>query len=86
VAVRKAPPVELVHIRAFATQATTKILYLFRQLQYRNIITALKAFTTDSSLYIILEYMPLSLERIVKSPAYPNERQLAAILGQVKLL
>ncbi|KAG9228274.1 hypothetical protein BJ875DRAFT_477910 [Amylocarpus encephaloides] len=27
--------------------------------------------------------MPLSLERIVRSPAYPDERQLAAILGQV---
>ncbi|KAH7418954.1 hypothetical protein BKA64DRAFT_649748, partial [Cadophora sp. MPI-SDFR-AT-0126] len=27
--------------------------------------------------------MPLSLEPIVRSPAYPNKRQLAAILGQI---
>lgn len=85
VAVRKAPHVELVHVRAFAIQATAKTLHLFRQLQHRNIVTALEAFTTDSSLYIVLEHMPLSLERIIRSPAYPDERQLAAILGQVKL-
>jgi hypothetical protein len=83
VAIRKAPPVELVHVRAFTTQAAAKTLHLFRQLQHRNIVTALEAFTTDNVLYIILEHMPLSLERIVGSPAYPDERQLAAILGQV---
>jgi hypothetical protein len=83
VAIRKAPPVELVHVRAFATQAAAKTLHVYRQLQHRNIVTALEAFTTDNGLYIVLEYMPLSLERIVRSPAYPDERQLAAILGQV---
>ena len=82
-AVRKAPPVELVYVRAFATQAAAKTLHLFRQLQHRNIVAALEAFTTDNGLYIVLEYMPLTLERIVKSPAYPDERQLAAIFGQV---
>jgi hypothetical protein len=59
------------------------MLHVHRQLQHRNIVTALEAFTTDSGLYIILEHMPLSLEWIVRSPAYPDERQLAAILGQV---
>jgi hypothetical protein len=73
VAVRKAPPVELVHVRAFAIQAAAKTLHLFRQLRHRNIITALEAFTTDNGLYIVLEHMPLSLERIVGSPAYPDE-------------
>ena len=83
VAVRKAPPMELVHARAFTTQASAKTLHLFRQLQHRNIVVALEAFTTDTSLYIILEHMPISLDQIVRSPAYPDDRQLAAILGQV---
>lgn len=83
VAVRKGPPVQLVHVRTFTTQAAEKTLHLFRQLQHRNITIALEAFTTDHGLYIILERMPLALERIVRSPAYPDERQLAAILGQV---
>ena len=84
-AVRKIPPVKLVHVRAFSIHAAEETLYLHRQLQHRNIVTALEAFTTDSGLYIVFEHMPLSLERIVRSPAYPDERQLAAILGQVGL-
>lgn len=83
VAVRKADPVKLVHVRAFETQAATKTLYVYRQLQHQNIVTALEAFTTDDNLYIVVEHMPISLEQIVRSPAYPNERQLAAILSQV---
>jgi hypothetical protein len=57
VAIRKAPPVKLVHVRAFTTQAAPKTLQVYRQLQHRNILTALEAFTTDHGLYIILEHM-----------------------------
>ena len=80
-AIRKASPVELVHVRAFTTEASAKTLHLFRQLQHQNIVTAIKAFTTDNGLYIVLEYIPVSLKRIIRSLAYPNERELAAILG-----
>ncbi|KAF8855967.1 kinase-like protein [Acephala macrosclerotiorum] len=83
VAVRKAPFVKLVHVRAFSIQAAAETLHVFRQLQHRNLVSALEAFTIDDGLYIVLEHMPISLERIVRSPAYPDERQLAAILGQV---
>jgi serine/threonine protein kinase len=83
VAVRKLPPVELVHIRVFSSDASAKTLQPFRQLQHPNLVTILEAFTTNDGLYIVLEHMPISLEWIVRSPAYPNERQLAAILGQV---
>jgi hypothetical protein len=83
VAVSKISPVKLVLVRSFSTHAAAETLHLHRQLQHQNIITALEAFITDSGLYIVLEHMPLSLERMVSSPAYPDERQLAAILGQV---
>lgn len=83
VAVRKLPPVKLVDVRAFSSDASAKTLHMFRQLQHPNLVTALEAFTTDSGLYVVLEHMPISLEQIVRSPAYPDERQLAAILGQV---
>ena len=86
VAVRKAPPIELVHVRAFSKPAAEKTLHMFRHIRHRNIVAALDAFTTDDGLYVVLEYMPISLEQIVKSPAYPDERQLAAILGQVSSL
>ena len=43
----------------------------------------LDTFRGNNGLYIAFEYMPISLEWIVRSPSYPDERQLAAILGQV---
>ena len=82
-AVRRKDPIELVHVRKFLRPGPEKALHVFRQLQHDNIVTALEAFMTDDALYIVLEAMSISLERIVKSPAYPDERQLAAILGQV---
>lgn len=83
VAVRKLPPIKLVHIRAFSSKASAKTLQMFRQLQHPNLVSALEAFTTDSGLHIVFEHMPISLEWIVRSPAFPDERQLAALLGQV---
>jgi hypothetical protein len=83
VSVRKGPPIELVHVRAFPTSAAETTLYMFRRVHHDNIVTPLESFTTDDFLYIILEYMPVSLHWIVRCPAYPNERQLRAILRQV---
>jgi hypothetical protein len=83
VAALKASPVKLVHIRKFSKPATEKALHRFRNIQNPNIITALNVFTLEDSLYVVLEYMPILLEEIVRLPAYPNERQLAVILRQV---
>ena len=82
-ATRKAPPVELIHVRTFSKSIAEKTLHMFRQVQHGNIVVTFEAFTTNDGLYIVLEHMPVSLGWIVRSPAYPDERQLAAILGQV---
>ena len=82
VAVRREDPIELVHVRKLQRPGSEKTLHMFRKLQHDNIVAALEAFTTDDSHYVVLEAMAISLERIVKSPAYPDERQLAAIFGQ----
>ena len=83
VAVRKGDPIELVHVRTFTKPGAEKALHMLQHTQHYNIVTALDAFTTDDGLHVVLEPMSISLKRIVKSPAYRSERQLAAILGQV---
>ncbi|KAK5209213.1 hypothetical protein LTR41_004748 [Exophiala xenobiotica] len=83
VAVRKTAPIHLVHVRKFSNAESEKVLHLFRQLQHRNIVTALDVFADSDGLYVVLEHMSIALERIVNSPAYPTEQQLAAILGQL---
>ncbi|KAF8850875.1 hypothetical protein BDZ45DRAFT_708165 [Acephala macrosclerotiorum] len=83
VVIRKASLIKLVHIKAFSIQAIAKTLHIFQQFQYRNLVLVFEVFTTNNSLYIVLEYMPISFERIVRSPAYSDERQLATILEQM---
>lgn len=83
VAVRKADPIGLVHVKKFLNPGAEKALHMIRLLQHRNIVTALGTFATDDGLYVVFEPMSICLERMVASPVYPNERQLAALLGQV---
>jgi hypothetical protein len=81
-AVQKASPVQLVHVRAFPQRADTT-LSMIRRIQHNNVFAALDVFMTDEILYIVFEHMPLSLDQLVGCPAYPNEEQLAAVVGQV---
>jgi hypothetical protein len=37
----------------------------------------------EKTFYVVLEHLPICLDQIVASPAYPNEVQLAAMVGQV---
>ncbi|KAF8854279.1 hypothetical protein BDZ45DRAFT_597312, partial [Acephala macrosclerotiorum] len=83
VIIRKIFFIKLVHVKIFSIQVTIETLHIFRQFQYYNLVFTFETFTIDDSLYIVLEYILISLERIVKSPAYSNERQLATILEQI---
>jgi hypothetical protein len=83
VATRNTPPSKLVIIRQFPGPSAEKTLYMFRQIQHNNFIAALGVFMTQETFYVVLEHLPVSLEQMVNSPAYPNELQLAAMVGQV---
>jgi hypothetical protein len=84
VAQRRAPSSGLVAVRTFPLAAAEKALYMHKRARHDCIVEALEAFTTETSFYIVLEHMPISLEQIVDSVKYPTELQLATILGQVR--
>ncbi|KFY50099.1 hypothetical protein V495_00354 [Pseudogymnoascus sp. VKM F-4514 (FW-929)] len=73
----------LVAVREFSVAAAEKALYMHGRVRHSNIVEALDAFTTETSFYIVLEHMPISLYQIVESAKYPTEPELAAILRQV---
>lgn len=75
--------VGLVAVRTFTVVAAEKALYMHGRVRHFNIVEALEAFTTETSFYIVLEYMPISLYQVVESAKYPTESELAAILRQV---
>ncbi|KAL5353547.1 hypothetical protein ACLOAV_001584 [Pseudogymnoascus australis] len=84
VAQRKARHSGLVAVRAFPVAAAEKTIYMHGRVRHANMVEAFDAFTTETSFFIVLEHMPLSLDQIVQCAKYPTEKQLAAILKQVR--
>ncbi|XMA19900.1 hypothetical protein WAI453_012691 [Rhynchosporium graminicola] len=80
---RKAPHSGLVAIKVFSSVAAEKALERHQRVTHENIIDVLDAFTTVTSLYIVLEHLPITLLQIVEGTKYPDEWQLAAILKQL---
>ena len=58
---------------------------MLRQIRHENVIALLDCFECNNSLHVFFEHVEISLTQIVACPAYPNERQLAAMLRQVSL-
>lgn len=51
------------------------MLYIFRQIQHYNFTTACVVFMTGKTFYVVLEHIPISLDQVVESSAYPDELQ-----------
>jgi hypothetical protein len=82
--VENEPPYSCFLISQFPLDKAEEVLFWIRRAgSHRNIVSVLHAFATDDLLYISMEEMTVSLATIVKCPAYPDERQLRAIVGQV---
>lgn len=78
VAIRKVP--------AFDTETVKKVkkLDMLQRIRHENFVAFLEAYQFQNCSYAILQHEDISLARIVASPPYPNELELAAILGQVR--
>lgn len=83
VAIRKRPSCELVTVKNFVGSDSDEKVKRLQQIQHQNLVGFLDAFYSEGSVYVVLDYVPISLTQMVSSPAYPTELQLAAILGQV---
>ncbi len=83
VATRKPPSCEVVTVKNFVGPNRDEKLKRLQQTQNQNFQGFLEAFESEGSVYVVLEYVPISLAHMVASPANPTELQLVAILGQV---
>lgn len=84
VATRKAPLVGKVTIRKLAGQDATRKLDMLRRVDHERFVTLLEIFDYERTSYVVFEHVFVSLRQVANCPAYPTERQLAAILGQVR--
>ena len=83
VAVRKAPQHGKVAIRKFADRDATRELDMLRRVRHERFVQVLEIFEFETVYYVVFEHVLVTLREVVGSAAFPTERQLAAILGQV---
>jgi hypothetical protein len=75
-----------VNVKSFSGLDAAKKVNMLHSICYKNFNAFLsKCFIFENCYYVVLKHATISLAHIVKSPAYPTQRQLAAILGQVSL-
>ena len=85
VATRKAPLQGKVAIKTFAGRDANRKVDMLYRVCHERFVSLLEVFESDTTWYAVFEHVVTSLTQVVNSPAYPTERQLAAIVGQVSL-
>ena len=83
VAVRKAPLHGKVAIRKFAGRNATCELDMLRRVRHERFVQVLEVFEFETVYHVVFEHVSVTLREVVGCAAFPSERQLAAILGQV---
>ncbi|KAJ6102609.1 hypothetical protein N7486_005036 [Penicillium sp. IBT 16267x] len=73
---------QLVALRTTTRPEGEELLKKYVRLHHINIISAMECFKEDELLHFVVEDLPVSLEHLVASDAYPTEAQLASILKQ----
>ena len=53
---------------------------------HENVVFVQEYFEYRESIFVLHEHLPLCLDNLVACPAFPNEIQLASIIGQVTFL
>ncbi|KAK8144638.1 hypothetical protein G3M48_005531 [Beauveria asiatica] len=70
----------VVLIRQFAS-SDQRAVQLYLQLQHKNVVEVVEAFSSRKFHYIVMEEMTLCLHHLVRCPTYPSDRQLRSILA-----
>ncbi|KAK8092705.1 uncharacterized protein PG998_014746 [Apiospora kogelbergensis] len=81
--VRKQPPFTSAHIQEFPASRIVEVLHWYRNLRHKSLAEAQEAFSAGEILYIVLEETAVTLEGIIRCPAYPDVDQLSVILSMV---
>lgn len=81
--VGKQPPFTSAHIQEFPASRIVGVLHWYRNLRHKSIAEAQEAFSADDILYIVLEETAVTLEGVIRCPAYPDVDQLSVIISMV---
>lgn len=76
---------KVVAIRSSSRMDREDLLHKYTRFDHINIISASECFKDNGVNHYIVDDLPITLEHLVASDAYPSEVQLASILKQVSL-
>jgi hypothetical protein len=77
-------PSRIIAIREYSGDDADKMIQRFRHFNHPNILSARECYTHGSSMYALVEDLPLTLEHLVGCRnLYPNEAELASMIWQV---
>lgn len=71
-------------IRQYPSKDADRILGILRSIRHRNVVSVWECFRTSDALYTLSKFHPLTLDHVVACKAFPDQRQLAAIMSQVR--
>lgn len=74
---------DVVSVRSFRGHDAKEKLQMLQRIQHNNFISVLEIFSSEEAFHIIFERIPISLRHFAGIPYYPDELQLASIVGQV---
>lgn len=72
-------------VRSLSGGDVEKKLLNIRQFQDESLIKTYKIFAHEDGFYLISEFMCISLKHVCRCPKYPNEKQLVAMVQQVRI-
>ncbi|KAL4931870.1 uncharacterized protein BDV17DRAFT_279965 [Aspergillus undulatus] len=70
-------------VRQYPSKHADRILEILRSSRHKNVVSVMECFQTSNSLYTLGKHHPLTLDHVVACKAFPDQRQLAAIMSQI---
>ncbi|KAL2812034.1 hypothetical protein BJX76DRAFT_351237 [Aspergillus varians] len=69
-------------VRQYPSKDADRILEILRCACHKNLVSVVECFRTSDALYTIGKHYPLTLDHLVACKAFPDQKQLAAIMSQ----
>jgi hypothetical protein len=80
----QSPPYDILMVKCLEGPDAVPKVRMLQRVRHQSFHDMVDCFSFEGSHYAVFQHLPVTVANIVYSPPYPTERELAAILGQVR--
>ena len=80
----QSPPYDIFMVKCLKGPDAVPKVRMLQRVRHQSFHSMVDCFSFEGSHYAVFQHHPVTLANIVYSPPYPTERELAAVLGQVR--